>query len=277
MSDASDQTSTAVPTDIDAMSVEQLVDLVASTRGALVQVTHERDELRRRAEFLLRELERLRDMQKTPREHVDAGQIQLAFAQLAKELLESMAPVASGDGSSSDDANDNAKKKKQTKEPRKVTPHGRAVLPEHLPVQTLIIEPALVPEGAQRIDEQISWRLGFKPASFYRLKIVRPIYVITKTDVVSDDMLATLVQSDVVEVPTTEASADAGCAGERRWLHRSTPRRSCDVHPSRDGHGERSVREWLARHDDHPPGIDAPRAHRARAADLRSPRARHDG
>lgn len=207
MSDATTADAAKVD-DIKLMSSTQLAEIVASTREALARVSHERDEYKRRAEFLLRELERLRDLQKTPREHVDAGQIQLAFAQLAKELLESMAtpgeeaPASPASDASSDDDG------KKTKKTRKVTPHGRAPLPEHLPVETIVLEPNPLPEGAEWIRSEISWRLGFKPASFYRLKVVRPVFVVPSGVAAADGMRAKLVIGDVDGAPATDAPRD---------------------------------------------------------------------
>jgi hypothetical protein len=178
----SDEARTAIP-DITAMSPEQLA-------VALSRVTHERDEYKCRAEFLLRELERLRDLQKTPREHVDAAQIQLAFAQLAKELLETMTPPPADEskGSNGDSPT--------TPKTRKSAPHGRAVLPEHLPVRTISLAPDPMPQNAVFIRDEVSWRLGYTPASFYRLKLVRPIFAVPGDVPPRDGVSVTYAEGD---------------------------------------------------------------------------------
>jgi formiminotetrahydrofolate cyclodeaminase len=61
--------------------------MVAELQARIVALSGERDEYKQLADLFRRELERLRDLQKTPREHVDAGQVQLAFAAFAAELL----------------------------------------------------------------------------------------------------------------------------------------------------------------------------------------------
>jgi hypothetical protein len=191
----SDDARTAMP-DITTMSSEQLAD-------ALSRVTHERDEYKRRAEFLLRELERLRDLQKTPREHVDAAQIQLAFAQLAKELLETMAPPPAAEGGPNGGPPAGPKT-------RKSAPHGRAVLPEHLPVRTISLAPDPLPHDAVFIRNEVSWRLGYTPASFYRLKLVRPIFAVPGDVPPRDGVTVTYVEGDLDGPP-----AGADCVGTK--------------------------------------------------------------
>ena len=48
-------------------------------------------EILKLAELLKRELDRLNELQKTPREHVDLDQFQLAFEPIAKQLLAKLA------------------------------------------------------------------------------------------------------------------------------------------------------------------------------------------
>ena len=58
---------------------------VAELQARIAALSNERDDYKRLAELLQRELDRLRDQQKTPREHVDAAQVQLAFAAIAAQ------------------------------------------------------------------------------------------------------------------------------------------------------------------------------------------------
>lgn len=163
----------------DSTSAKEGDALVAATlaveaiRLENAQLVAERDEHKKRAEFLKRELDRLLDRLKTPHEHVDLKQIQLAFEALSKELLESSpkpdAPAGATDGG-------------PRKKARNHTAHGRAVLPEHLPVETLVLTPTPLPANATKIREEVSFRLGFRRAGFYRLKLVRPIYAVNLAD-----------------------------------------------------------------------------------------------
>jgi transposase/FtsZ-binding cell division protein ZapB len=60
--------------------------------------------------------------------------------------------------------------------------HGRSTLPEHLPTERVVFEPVDVPEGARRIGEEISERIGFRKASYVRVLVVRPKYAIDDND-----------------------------------------------------------------------------------------------
>lgn len=62
----------------------------------------------------------------------------------------------------------------------KHAPHARRNLEEanHLPTETIRIEPPNVPEGATQIGQDVSWKLERQRATFLRIKIVRPIYAI---------------------------------------------------------------------------------------------------
>ena len=185
----------------DASSDVVLAAMVSALRGEVTSIAADRDRYKDLAAFLQRELNRLRDLQKTPREHVDPNQIQLAFAQMLAQLLEKI-PKKDRPGSSEEP---------KKKEP-KVTPHGRAVLPEHLPVLTLVSEPTVIPPGAVRIGEEVTWRLGFRPASFYRLKLVRVVLVVPKEDAaVADDVRVTLHDGDVSAAASAAASAPVEC------------------------------------------------------------------
>jgi transposase len=66
--------------------------------------------------------------------------------------------------------------------PRLRHAHGRSPLPEHLPVERVVLEPALVPEGARRIGEEVSERVGYRKASYVRVLVVRPKYAIDQAD-----------------------------------------------------------------------------------------------
>jgi len=205
-------------TEISAALVTELQKRVAS-------LIRERDEYKHLAELFKRELERLRDLQKTPREHVESATAQLAFLEFAQQLLargEALAPLEALVGALPRSPADSPKNK-----PRKHTPHGRAPLPEHLPVQTLVLRPAGIPDDAKAVNEDVSWRLGFRRASFYRLKIIRPIFVIDKDQAFDGaESTAVLHDGDVCALPAPACSAPASEAG------RAEPRPSPRVEPT---------------------------------------------
>ena len=69
----------------------------------------------------------------------------------------------------------------EIKDHKKRSPRTRAPrIPEHLPVVREELNPAEVqinPAAFRRIGEEVRERLGFKPAEFYRVQLVRPKYV----------------------------------------------------------------------------------------------------
>lgn len=195
---------------VDGEVVSISAAVVAELQTRITALAKERDEYKHLAELLQRELNRLRDLQKTPREHVDAAQIQLAFAAIAAQLLEKMgapANAAAANDAAGTSGGGNAPPAAPPKKPPKRTPHGRAVLPEHLPVETLVLKPADVPADAVVIDEEVSWRLGFRRASFFRLKLVRPVYVVSKDASANDEVAALVLEGDVSSVAAAASVA----------------------------------------------------------------------
>ena len=158
-------------------------DLVDALRREVAHVADERDRYKQLSELLQKELERLRDGQKTPHEHVDSALAQLAFDQMANALL---AKTPSPDPAAPPPAPPSPPAPK----PRKHTPHGRSILPEHLPVQTLVLEPGGAAAEGTVIGEEVTWRLAFRRGGFYRLKIVRPVFVIARAAAASLDTCA---------------------------------------------------------------------------------------
>jgi len=144
---------------------------------------HERDEYRKLYELASIELERLRrHIFGRKAEQVDPAQTQLAFQAVVEALggLERMSdptPDAMPPSDQSSGEKLPGGKKSKQKE-RKATPHGRQSLPEHLPVETIeLLPPEAMGEGAAslvRIGEEVSETLEWRPASFVRLRILRP-------------------------------------------------------------------------------------------------------
>jgi transposase len=151
------------------------------------QMRHERDEYRKLYELASIELERFRrHIYGQKAERVDPSQTQLAFNAVIESLggmptpadpsaTPNPAPDANGqqnEGTSPPSGGRNKPKE------RKVTPHGRQKLPEHLPVERIeILPPEAQGESAAllvRIGEEVSETLEWRPASFVRLQIVRP-------------------------------------------------------------------------------------------------------
>src|SRR5262249_35264171 len=140
-------------------------------------------------------------------ERVDPSQTQLAFNAVIESLggLPVQTEQPSATPNPAPDAN--GQQSEGTSPPpgcgpkpkeRKVTPHGRQKLPEHLPVERI----ELLPPEAQgdraaslvRIGEEVSETLEWRPASFVRLQIVRPKFA-TKGE----------PESGVLTVPAPEA------------------------------------------------------------------------
>ncbi len=139
-----------------------------------------RDEYKKLYELVLLELERTRrQLFGKKAEHVDSAQTQLAFEEIAKKLAALDADKPKGDGS------------KGKERERKHTPHGRRPLPEHIPVERIVLEPENV-EGLEKIGEEVSETLEWRSASYVRVEVVRPKYARPKpnggTEVVVADM-----------------------------------------------------------------------------------------
>lgn len=64
----------------------------------------------------------------------------------------------------------------------------RTELPAHLPRLKQVIEPDPIPEGAQKIGEEITEQLEYKPAKIYVHQIVRPKYVVKDKGIYCADM-----------------------------------------------------------------------------------------
>jgi len=108
----------------------------------LARVTHERDEYRKLYELVLMELERVRRHLRAQNksERVDPAQIQLAFSEVAGLILppEMAAQIAEQENARTEDDKGG---KAGEKPPSRPMPHGRAKLPEHLPVERIELDP----------------------------------------------------------------------------------------------------------------------------------------
>lgn len=158
---------------------------IRELKDKLARAAHERDEYRKLYELASIELERLRRHifgQKA--EHVDPGQMQLAFDAIVQMLAGTGAQPDAGagaqpdgrDGAAPDGSSGGGDKGRQAR------PHGRQRLPEHLPVERIeLLPPEAQDERATalvRIGEEVSETLEWRPASFVRLQIVRPKFAV---------------------------------------------------------------------------------------------------
>jgi transposase len=157
---------------------------------------HERDEYRKLWELASIELERFRrHVFGRKAEHVDPAQTQLAFEAVVQALggleqlpeptanaesdgeLKEEQPADEPRGEKQPDRNGHKPKQKE----RKVTPHGRQTLPDHLPVERIELLPpeAQGEEAASlvRIGEVVTQTIEWRPASFVKLQVVRPKFV----------------------------------------------------------------------------------------------------
>lgn len=99
-------------------------------------------------------------------------------------------------------------RKKETKKQKPV----REPLPKHLERKEEIIEPENIPEDAQKIGENITEVLEYKPGKIYVRRIIRPKYVIKnphKTQELDSDRI--IVTSDLpTDLPLPYSNAGAG-------------------------------------------------------------------
>lgn len=160
---------------------------LAEFEKQLARAIHERDEYRKLYELTHLELERTRRHifgQKA--ERVDPAQMQLALDAVVQSIRNSASDeeASSSPPNLSDESNGlpgngapppaNPPKSKE----RKNTPHGRQKLPEHLPIEEIVIAPPEVSgelaESLVRIGEDVSETLEWRAASMVRLRIIRP-------------------------------------------------------------------------------------------------------
>jgi len=154
---------------------------IRELEGKLARVTHERDEYRKLYELVLMELERVRRHLRAQNksERVDPAQIQLAFSEVAGLILppEMAAQLAEQENAR---AEDDKGGKQGGQPPSRPKPHGRAKLPEHLPVERIELDPpealltcACCGRTKHRIGEETSERLDWRPASLVRVVTAR--------------------------------------------------------------------------------------------------------
>jgi transposase len=197
-------------------SQEQL-NRLEQEREKLERAMLERDEYKKLYELVMLELERLRrHVFGRKAETVDPNQVQLALACVAPEIAKESPPS----GATPSQAPGDAKPKK------KITPHGRKPLPEHLPVERIEITPAqLGGEDAGdyvKIGEEISETIEWRSASFVRLQVVRGKYVLKGS--------GGLGETEIVIAPLPTKPIEKGLAGPG-LLARVAVNKYCDHLP----------------------------------------------
>jgi transposase len=118
-------------------------------------------------------------------EKLDAAQLELLLDVDAAKKAPAADPADHGPAA---EIKDHKKRSQKTRAPR---------IPDHLPVQREELLPAevqLEPAAFRRIGEEVREQLGFKPAEFYRIQLVRPKYVRIDTPV-AKPVIAPLPQS----------------------------------------------------------------------------------
>jgi transposase len=141
----------------------ELLEQIEARDAQIARLEKERQLLQQRIDYLLRQIYGARS------EKMDANQLQLLFQE-----LQALGPEL-GKGSSPEgfeiDPPRRSKVSGKSRSPR---------IPEDLPIVEEIIVPEEVkadPQAWRRIGEEVSKRLDFEPARFFRRHIVRPKYV----------------------------------------------------------------------------------------------------
>jgi transposase len=101
-------------------------------------------------------------------EKLDPAQLELMLGAVEAKKPDAADPADPGPAA---EIKDHKKRQQQTRAPR---------IPDHLPVQREEVIPPevqLEPGAFRRIGEEVREQLGFKPAEFYRVQLVRPKYV----------------------------------------------------------------------------------------------------
>ena len=164
------------------MTLEATLATIEKLQAQNAHLAHERDEYRKLYELVHTELERWRRHLFGRRaEQVDPAQMQMAIAAVAEQIAAAAAMVPGAAQAANDATAQEAAPAEEEKKKR--TSHGRAKLPEHLPIERIVVDP---PEklracggctGATiRIGEEVSERLDWRPSSLVRVQTVRGKY-----------------------------------------------------------------------------------------------------
>jgi transposase len=147
---------------MDSASEQHLLDEIAKRDAIIERISAENLVLRQTIDAISRRVFGVSS------EKLDPKQLEFLFAADAAKKPATAAPEDHGPAA---EIRDYKKRVPKTRAPR---------IPDHLPVQREEIIPAEVeiePAAYRRIGEEVREQLGFKPAEFYRVQLVRPKYV----------------------------------------------------------------------------------------------------
>ncbi len=158
----------------DIKSLQEAISKIESLSTALEKAEHERNEYRKLYELVHLELERMRrHLFGKKSERVADEQLPLKFLEIAEKLK-------AFEEEEKKPAPNSQRRGKRGKNKNKKTPHGRQVLPEHLPLERIELpvpkEVEANPDAFKKIGEDVSETLERRPATLVRVQIVRPKY-----------------------------------------------------------------------------------------------------
>jgi transposase len=141
----------------------ELEQRFTALQDCCAKLEEERDQYRNLYELVTLELARTRrHLFGRKAEVVDSGQAQLAFEAAWPQAL-TLPSRTHGDG-------------RMVSKKTGATPHGRTVIPEHLPTERIEIPVPHLEAGMVRIGEEVSEKIEWRTGSFVRVLIIRPKY-----------------------------------------------------------------------------------------------------
>lgn len=147
---------------MDAADRQHLLDEIAKRDAVIERLSAENLVLRQTVDALSRRVFGVSS------EKLDPAQLELM---LGPDEAKKAPAAGSADPGPAAEIRDHKKRRQKTRAPR---------IPDHLPVQREEVVPAevqLEPAAFRRIGEEVREQLGFKPAEFFRVQLVRPKYV----------------------------------------------------------------------------------------------------
>ncbi|MCB1134239.1 MAG: transposase, partial [Verrucomicrobiae bacterium] len=147
---------------MDAAREQHLLDEIARRDAIIERLSAENLVLRQTVDAISRRVFGVSS------EKLDPAQLELM---LGTDEAKKPDAAASANPGPAAEIRDHKKRRQKTRAPR---------IPGHLPVQreeVVPVEVQLQPEAFRRIGEEVREQLGFKPAEFYRVQLVRPKYV----------------------------------------------------------------------------------------------------
>ena len=147
---------------MDSVREQHLLDEIAKRDAIIERLSAENLVLRQTVDAISRRVFGVSS------EKLDAAQLELLLDADAAKKAPAADPADQGPAA---EIRDHRKRLQKTRAPR---------FPDHLPVQREEVIPAeveLEPAAFRRIGEEVREQLGFKPAEFFRVQLVRPKYV----------------------------------------------------------------------------------------------------